>query len=147
MDIRDMLKAATIGRVYRINIAELIKALDGSCDCGTHDEWLIDCFSDKATDDQFPALLASILENGLTLPLNVIRNDYDEVLMGNGHHRLVAALLCGIEDISIVVSENNCDWHSTSYEDDSIEYGGELIHECSDPLGITWFCDSFLSFD
>ena len=147
MDIRDMLKAATIGREYKINIAELIKALDGSCDCGTHDEWLIDCFSDKATDDQFPALLASILENGLTLPLNVIRNDYDEVLMGNGHHRLVAALLCGIEDISIVVSENNCDWHSTSYEDDSIEYGGELIHECSDPLGITWFCDSFVSFD
>ena len=142
-----MLKDATIGRAYKINIAELIKALDGSCDIGTHDEWLIDCFGDKATDDQFPALLASILENGLTLPLNVILNDYGEVIMGNGHHRLVAALLCGIEDISIVVSENNCDWHSTSYEDDSIEYGGELIHECSDPLGITWFCDSFVSFD
>ena len=142
-----MLLLATIGRQYKINIAELIKALDGSCDIGTHDEWLIDCFCDKATDDQFPALLASILENGLTLPLNVILNDYGEVIMGNGHHRLVAALLCGIEDISIVVSENNCDWHSTSYEDDSIEYGGELIHECSDPLGITWFCDSFVSFD
>ena len=142
-----MLKAATIGRQYKINIAELIKALDGSCDIGTHDEWLIDCFSDKATDDQFPALLASILENGLTLPLNVILNDDGEVIMGNGHHRLVAALLCGIEDISIVVSENNCDWRSTSYEDDSIEYDGELIHECSDPLGITWFCDSFVSFD
>ena len=142
-----MLKAATIGREYRINIAELIKALDGSCDCGTHDEWLIDCFSDKATDGHFPALLASILENGLTLPLNVIRNNDDEVIMGNGHHRLVAALLCGIEDISIVVSENDCDWHSTSYEDDSIEYGGELIYKMSDPLGITWFCDSFVSFD
>ena len=142
-----MLLLATTGRQYKINIAELIKALDGSCDCGTHDEWLIDCFGDKATDDQFPALLASILESGLTLPLNVIRNDNGEVLMGNGHHRLVAALLCGIEDISIVVSENNCDWHSTSYEDDSIEYGGELIHECSVPLGITWFCDSFVSFD
>ena len=141
-----MLKAATIGREYKINIAELIKALDGSCDCGTHDEWLIDCFGDKATDYLFPALLASILENGLTLPLNVIRNN-GEVIMGNGHHRLVAALLCGIEDISIVVSENDCDWRSTSYEDDSIEYGGELIHECSDPLGITWFCDSFISFD
>lgn len=144
-----MLKAATIGRAYRINIAELIKALDGSCDIGTHDGWLIDCFVDKATDDQFPALLASILENGLTLPLNVIRNNDDEVIMGNGHHRLVAALLCGIEDISIVVSENDCDWRSTSYEDDSIEYGGELIKEWSDPLGlgITWFYDSFISFD
>lgn len=142
-----MLKAATIGREYKINIAELIKALDGSCDCGTHDEWLIDCFGDKATDDQFPALLASILESGLTLPLNVIRNNDGEVLMGNGHHRLVAALLCGIEDISIVVSENNCDWHSTSYEDDSIEYGGELIPERSDPLGINDLCDSFVSFD
>ena len=142
-----MLKAATIGREYKINIAELIKALDGSCDIGTHDEWLIDCFSYKATDDQFPALLASILENGLTLPLNIIRDNDDEIIMGNGHHRLVAALLCGIEDISIVVSENGCDWRSTSYEDDSIEYCGELIHECSDPLGITWFCDSFVSFD
>ena len=142
-----MLKAATIGREYKINIAELIKALDGSCDCGTHDEWLIDCFGDKATDDQFPALLASILENGLTLPLNVIRNNNGEVIMGNGHHRLVAALLCGIEDISIVVSENNCDWHSTSYEDDSIEYGGELIYKRSDPLGITYLCDSLVSFD
>lgn len=142
-----MLKAATIGREYRINIAELIKALDGSCDIGTHDEWLIDCFYDKATDDQFPALLASILENGLTLPLNVIRNNDDEVIMGNGHHRLVAALLCGIEDISIVVSENNCDWHSTSYENDSIEYGGELLDERSNPLGINWFREPFISFD
>lgn len=142
-----MLKAATIGREYKINIAELIKALDGSCDCGTHDEWLIDCFYYKATDDQFPALLASILESGLTLPLNVIRNNNGEALMGNGHHRLVAALLCGIEDISIVVSENNCDWHSTSYEDDSIEYDGELLDERSDPLGINWFCEPFISFD
>ena len=142
-----MLLLATTGRQYRINIAELIKALDGSCDFNDDVFWIVDCFISKATDDQFPALLASILENGLTLPLNVIRNDYDEVLMGNGHHRLVAALLCGIEDISIVVSENNCDWHSTSYEDDSIEYGGELIYKMSDPLGITWFCDSFVSFD
>ena len=131
-----MLLLATTGRQYKINIAELIKALDGSYDIGTHDEWLIDCFCDKATDDQFPALLASILENGLTLPLNVIRNDDDEVIMGNGHHRLVAALLCGIEDISIVVSENDCDWNSTSYECDSVEYGGELINKWSDPLGI-----------
>ena len=142
-----MLLLATTGRQYRINIAELIKALDGSCDCGTHDEWLIDCFGDKATDDQFPALLASILESGLTLPLNVIRNNDGEVLMGNGHHRLVAALLCGIEDISIVVSENNCDWRSTSYEGDSIEYCGELIPEWLDPLGITDLCNSFVSFD
>ena len=142
-----MLKAATIGREYRINIVELIKALDGSGDFGVYDEWVTECFYSKARDDQFPALLASILENGLTLPLNVIRNYNGKVIMGNGHHRLVAALLCGIEDISIVVSENDCDWHSTSYEDDSIEYGGELIPEWSDPLGITDLCNSLVSFD
>ena len=134
MNTHDMLMQAVPGKEYRISIVEFINALDGSVDFPLDNYWVAECFRHKTKDWTFPGILASILEQGLTLPLNAVR--WDEVVgMGNGHHRLVAALLCGIETITIVVSDGDCDFDSTSYEDDAMTYCGQPVRY-ADPLGI-----------
>ena len=129
-----MLMMATPGKEYRINIVEFINALDGSGDFYYSRDWINACFRHKTTDTTFPGILASILEQGLTLPLNAVRWG-DMVVMGNGHHRLVAALLCGIETITIVVSDEDCDFNSTSYENNVVTYSGQSVR-LLDPLGV-----------
>lgn len=129
-----MLMQAIPGKEYRISIVEFINALDGSADYYEKNDWIKACFRYKTTDATFPGILASILEQGLTLPLNAVRWD-GSVLMGNGHHRLVAALLCGIETITIVVSDEDCDIASTSYRCNVTTYAGESVR-FADPLGV-----------
>lgn len=140
MDTHDMLMQAVPGKEYRISIVEFINALDGSVDYYNSRDWVTECFRHKTTDETFPGILASILEQGLTLPLNAVRWD-DAVLMGNGHHRLVTALLCGIETITIVVSDEYCDFDSTSYEDDAMIYSGQPVRY-ADPLGVADMFDA-----
>lgn len=134
MGTHDMLMHAIPGKEYRISIVELINALDGSVDYYDENDWIESCFKYKTADKKFPGILASILEQGLTLPLNAVRWD-DAVLMGNGHHRLVAALLCGIETITIVVSDEDCDIASTSYRCNATTYCGQCVRY-ADPLGV-----------
>ena len=129
-----MLMQAIPGKEYRISIVEFINALDGSVDFPHDNDWVAECFQRKTTDGTFPGILASILEQGLTLPLNAVRWD-DAVLMGNGHHRLVAALLCGIETITIIVSDEDCDIASTSYRCNATTYCGQPVRY-ADPLGV-----------
>lgn len=135
MNTHDMLMQAVPGKEYRISIVEFINALDGSLDFTDDNDWVAECFQRKTTDETFPGILASILEQGLTLPLNAVRWD-DVVSMGNGHHRLVAALLCGIETITIVVSDGYGDFDSTSYEGDAMTYCGQPVRSTDDPLGV-----------
>ncbi len=135
MNTHDMLMQAVPGKQYRISVVEFINALDGSVDFPHDNDWVAECFQHKTTDETFPVILASILEQGLTLPLNAVRLG-DAVGMGNGHHRLVAALLCGIETITIVVSDEDCDFDSTSYEDDAMTYSGQHVLSTDDPLGV-----------
>lgn len=135
MDTHDMLMQAIPGKEYRISIVEFINALDGSVDFPNDNDWVAECFQHKTADETFPGILASILEQGLTLPLNAVRWG-NAVGMGNGHHRLVAALLCGIETITIVVSDGDCDFDSTSYEGDIVTYSGEQVWSTDDPLDV-----------
>ena len=136
-----MLMQAVPGKEYRISIVEFINALDGSVDYFHDNDWVKECFQYKTTDETFPGILASILEQGLTLPLNAVRWG-NGVLMGNGHHRLVAALLCGIETITIVVSDEDCDFYSTSYEDDAMTYSCQPVLSTDDPLGVADMFDT-----
>ena len=103
-----------LGTAYRtreavsVPLAPLVKALAGSCDLVDHDKdsWLANAFLDKLQDYEMGYLTESILENGLTMPLNILAERDGSFIMGNGHHRLIAALLCGIEVIDVVVSYN-----------------------------------------
>ena len=100
----------------RVNLAKLLSFLDGSIDVEDYDNWLAAAFVDKILDRQMSYLIDSILEEGMLCPLNIISN-YWGFTFGNGHHRLIAALLCGIEEIDVVVSER-IDWKHTEMHDD-----------------------------
>ena len=113
----DALYASLYSRTpVRVNLAKLLSILDGSIDVEDYDNWIAAAFVDKIRDDQMSYLIDSILEEGMLCPLNVI-SDYWGFTFGNGHHRLIAALLCGIEEIDVVVSEG-IDWKRTEIHDD-----------------------------
>ena len=105
-------------RPVRVPISDLIKILSGSCDYGWGESWLIGIFNMKLADREMGWLIDSVLENGMVTPLNVLLKEGGRFEMGNGHHRLVAALLCGIEHIDVVVTRG-VDWACSS--DDSME--------------------------
>ena len=101
------------GKPVTVNIYDLLDHLDGSCDVGDDDGWIMDMFIDKVSDiSTMVWLLPSILHNGLQCPLNVMY-DCGRFKMGNGHHRLVLALLCGIEEIQIIVSDGSLDFRNS----------------------------------
>ena len=103
------------GKPVTVNIYDLLGHLDGSCDVGDDDGWIMDMFTDKIGDvSTMVWLLPSILHNGLQCPLNVVHSfGYGRFIMGNGHHRLVLALLCGIEEIEVIVSDGGCDFRNS----------------------------------
>jgi hypothetical protein len=101
--------------VKNVCIADLLYELDGSIDFygGDVDQWLIHCMWKKVAEEATPLLIWNMLRNGLQTPLNVVWNErYDTLKMGNGHHRLIAALLCGITHCDIYVTDD-CD-HSVT---------------------------------
>lgn len=105
----------------RVPISDLIKTLSGSCDYGWGESWLMGIFNTKLADHEMGWLIDSVLENGLVTPLNVLLKEGGRFEMGNGHHRLVAALLCGIEQIDVVVTKG-IDWTCSSDDDMEEEY-------------------------
>ena len=115
--LKDKLLAAPLNTPIMVPLVELINTLDGSEDAtGWNDEWWFDEIAkEKASDDNMGDLLDSILEEGLFIPLNVVTNG-SELEMGNGHHRLILATLCGIETIGVYVTRR-LDWTLSVSED------------------------------
>lgn len=105
----------------RVPVSDLIKTLSGSCDYGDGESWLMGIFNMKLSDYEMGWLIDSVLENGMITPLNVVRNWDGDFEMGNGHHRLIAALLCGVEEIEVVVTRG-IDWNCSSADDMEYEY-------------------------
>ena len=119
----------------RVPISDLVKTLTGSCDYGAGGPWLMGIFNMKLADSAMGWLIDSVLENGLVTPLNVVRNRNGKFEMGNGHHRLVAALLCGIEHIDVVVT-HDIDWNCSS--DDDMEYEYDVYEAYEVWYSILW---------
>lgn len=119
----------------RVPISDLVKTLTGSCDYGDGGSWLMGIFNMKLADSEMGWLIDSVLENGLVTPLNVVRNRNGDFEMGNGHHRLIAALLCGIEEIDVVVT-SGIDWNCSS--DDDMEYEYDVYEAYEVWYSILW---------
>lgn len=96
------------GAVVTVPVASLIHTLAGSCDVPFvhYGHWLHDLMIQKLQDENMGNLIDIILSEGLTIPLNVNYSDDDEFVMGNGNHRLILALLCGIEHIDVYVTDD-----------------------------------------
>lgn len=98
------MNALQTGEMVPVRIVDLLNTLDGSMDVGD-DDWVAGMFAHKVLDYQMGGLVESLLNRGLCTPLNLVRDCDGSLLMGNGHHRLVAALLCGIEEIYVYVTD------------------------------------------
>lgn len=57
----------------------------------------------KATDHCFGDLVGTIMERGFRVPIVLVQNYYAEgdLMHGNGHHRMAAAILLGIDEIPV----------------------------------------------
>ena len=105
------------GDVVTVDIVDLLRNLDGSCDVGGDIAWVETMFTEKVLDNEIGYLIESLLENGQTVPLNIIGcgSGFE---MGNGHHRICAMLLSGFDTVDVVVDER-MDFDVS--EDDSLD--------------------------
>lgn len=80
-------------------------------------DWLI---SVKGSDSQTLSLCYSLIDNGFTVPINLIpdgvRNGERTYSLGNGHHRLAAAVMSCIDVVKVWVNQG-ITWEET--QDDS----------------------------
>lgn len=82
-------------------VADIMKAVSSSSDIGSFDggvQGWMDLINDKANDSGFWRLIDSILENGWEEGSVIgIREGY----IHQGHHRLVAAVLLGLDEAPV----------------------------------------------
>lgn len=105
------------GDAVTVDIVDLLRNLDGSCDVGNDIAWVEHMFMNKVLDNEIGYLIESLLENGQTVPLNII--GYGSGFeMGNGHHRLCAMLLSGFDTVDVLVDKY---LNFSSSEDDSLD--------------------------
>lgn len=106
--------------VVTVPLAKLIKTIDTSVDVApwNDEHWFAMAIQEKIMDDQMGYLIDSLLRYGFVCPINV---NYANggFQMGNGHHRLIAAAFCGIEEVPVKMyvpystPGDCCDWNNT----------------------------------
>ncbi len=122
-----------VTEVRPVPIRELMRNLTDSYDdydLSTPEGWL-DMLAEKASDREFPALLRARRADGQVDPSAVSdwygRDGEPLWELGNGHHRLVAAILLGWDAVLVAFSENPTDrisGYGTSKAYDHIEEYG-----------------------
>ena len=92
--VSDILKKVTISSDYNgeFNTIEFD---------GTPSTWAY-LIASKAGDYHTPTLALKILEEGFTDPICIWRDNRGAYGLGNGHHRLVCAILLGLDEIPVV---------------------------------------------
>jgi hypothetical protein len=71
---------------------------------GTPSTWAY-IIASKAGDHHTPILAQKILDEGFTDPICVWRSELGAYGLGNGHHRLVCAILLGLDEIPVIISD------------------------------------------
>jgi len=84
-------------------ISKILAEVKESCDVGyldTPGDWF-HMMSRKASDPNFGRLLQAIPDQGFLDPIGIYWS-YDHWTLGNGHHRLTAAILLGLDEIPVI---------------------------------------------
>lgn len=123
------------GTVEMVNMTWLMKNADGSVDGFTDANGGVNyqrMVERKGTDYQMPAVINALYTKGFRVPIVMYRTASGELYHGNGHHRFVAALLLGLDEIPVFWPADN-DYMSTEVSeldedefnvDDSGEFEG-----------------------
>lgn len=89
--------------VTMVKVSTLLRNVKDTLDCFSTNEpseWLR-MINDKTGDEQFATLIRLIETEGFTDPIGIMQYD-DYWLLGNGHHRMVAAILLALDEIPVV---------------------------------------------
>ncbi len=73
---------------------------------GTPSMWA-HVIASKGGDEQTPALAQKILDEGFTKPICIYRTSTGAYGIGNGHHRLVCAILLGLDEIPVLYTDTS----------------------------------------
>lgn len=96
-------------------ISKILSLVTESSDCGYLDnpgDWFR-MMAIKANDASFGRLLQAIPKQGFLDPIGITW-EYDHYRLGNGHHRLTAAILLGLDEIPVIQSF----WASSDHDSD-----------------------------
>jgi hypothetical protein len=88
----------------------------------------------KSGDLHTPVLAEKILTEGFTTPICIYRGRYGAYALGNGHHRLVCAIILGMDEIPVLYTETE------EYYPDASD--GEDIYEEDEEIS-DWLFNSF----
>lgn len=114
-------------------ISRVLKTVEESADfscLNTPEDWLR-LMALKASDSTFPLLLESMQQCGQLDPICV-----ENGFLGNGHHRLVAAMLLGWDDILV----DDSDWFSDASATNCFMVSDSLVSP-EDKAAAEWLWD------
>jgi hypothetical protein len=88
----------------------------------------------KSGDVHTPVLAQKILDEGFTTPICIYRGAYGGLAIGNGHHRLVCAIILGLDEIPVLFTNSDESYPVASDGPDILE---------SDKAVANWLYKSF----
>jgi hypothetical protein len=116
-----------------VKVAEIVENATSSVDFGEFDgsvrSWKT-LLMYKLGDRQVPALIRAIQTEGFNVPIYLDRDDPDEWIIGNGHHRLSVAILLGMDEVPVTDIEYDSDLSRTRNKLDSLpedDKGAQII--------------------
>jgi len=92
---------------------------------GTPSTWAY-VIASKAGDTHTPVLAQKILDEGFTDPVCIWRDSRGAYGLGNGHHRVVCAILLGLDEIPVIYSDTDNYYPDASDGNDIEEYDEEF---------------------
>lgn len=129
------------GEVAMMPVVEYMQRLEASLDIDYVQEgWLFSAIiMEKVLDGNMGAIIESILKYGFNVPIGIAVLDSGGIMQMNGHHRIVASILLGLDKVPVFVQEypDECDFESTSGDaNDFFTQGGDsLSREGQDAYG------------
>lgn len=108
--------------VTMMSVGEILRRANSSGDLGSinnAEDWF-GILAGKVSHDHFDWLCDKIDDEGFTIPIVIgTHEDYDGEIaytIGNGHHRLCAAILLGIDSIPVILTSSGFVWNDDSHD-------------------------------
>lgn len=111
--------------VNDIPVADLLKNVVYSVDMfsmKTEQDWL-DMMKHKTYDWSFWALCDEIPVKGFLAPIGIQVKPNGKWVLGNGHHRVAAAILLCLDSVKVYVSDDPMNWQQT--DPDGVKFDSE----------------------
>lgn len=107
--------------ITMMSVSDILAKATNSLDLGEVDWWTI--LANKVSHAHFDELVESIQRDGFTMPIVLVDSGDDEYTIGNGHHRLCAAILLGYSAIPVLINDEGDYWAFEDSHDEEWDAG------------------------